>query len=319
MKKWQKVSIIVVIALFTLNIVKNIVAKVVVASSASHVLGARVDIDSLSIGTFKQGVRIKGLRVHNPKGFPEGVLIDIRKIGVQYSLGSILFKRKLLLPKITLDLKEMVVIRNKEGRLNVDALKVSQQKQQPAKKKKPAKKMPMVINELHLNLGRVVVKDYSKAEKPVILAYDIGVKDRVHKNINGSSHLALLVMLDAMGPTGLKGAAIYSAASLVGAGFLPAGIAAAFIGSDKSVSEYRVGTGRSFDEALKLIQNIGEIIEENKEAYSIKAKVYDSDVTMEFKKGKKGGTEITIKARKFMLPKAEVAAGIMYQLEEILK
>ncbi|UCD15944.1 MAG: hypothetical protein JSV34_02525 [Candidatus Omnitrophota bacterium] len=314
MKKWQKILIIVVAVILGLGIIKNPVVKTIVTAGASHVMGARVRIMSFAVGVFKQGVRIKGLKVYNPRGFPKEVLMDIGQVNVKYKLPAVL-KGKLHLPQVVFDLKELVVIKNKDGKLNIDALRVVKQKE----KKKKSKKMAMQIDELRLNLGKVIVKDYSKTELPVVLGYDINVKNKVYKNIKSAQQLAALVMLESIGPAGLKGAAVYSAPALLGVGLLPAGVAGVLASKDSSIAEYRVSREAAYKKVGKLIKRIGGNVQEDKKDYLIKAKVYDSDVTVKFSKGKKRGVRVKVTARKLVVPKPEVAEGIMYQISKILK
>lgn len=223
MNKYYKIILCIVLGLLTLGFAKDLVIKTVVEIGASQVLGAPVHIQGMSVGVFKQSVRIKGLRVSNPSSFPSGVLIDIAEAGVDYDLGQIL-KGKLHLPKVILNLKEMNVVKNKDGKLNVDALKVAEQGK-PSKDSNQGKSMPMQIDLVILNLGKVTVTDYGKNPAHV-QSYDIGVHDKTYKNIKSAQQLAALVMVEAMGPTALKGAAIYGAATFLGVAFLPLGAAA---------------------------------------------------------------------------------------------
>ena len=179
--------------------------------------------------------------------------------------------------------------------------------------------MAIQIDETRLSLGEVVVKDYTKGDPPVIFAYDIGVNDKVYKDIKSAEQFAALVMLEAMGPAGLKSAAIYGAATILGVGFLPAGIAGVLLSSDSSTVEYAVNRERAYKEAAGLLTKIGEITKENKDAYSIRAKVYGSDITVEITEKDKKRSEVKIKARQRMIPKPAIARGITYQLSKILE
>ena len=220
----MKKTIIIVVVFLVLGVVKDQIIKAAVTVGATQVLGAPVHIDGMSVGIFHQSVRVKGLKVYNPSGFPQGVLIDIPQITVDYDLPAIL-KGDLHLPLLVLDLKEMIVVKNKEGKMNVDALKVAQ-KGNDQKDQKPAKAMPLRIDEATLNLGKVIVKDYAKGEHPQIEVYKIGVH-RTFRNIKSAEQFVALVMVQAMSPTALKSAAIYGAAGVLGVAVLPLGVAEA--------------------------------------------------------------------------------------------
>ena len=322
MQKFKKVLIIILFVFVGLGLIKNTLIKSVVTVGASSVVGAPVHIDSLAFGILKQAVRIKGFKLYNPSGFPRDVLIDISQISVDYDLAA-LFKGKLHIPFIVVDLKEMVIIKNKDGKLNVDSLNVAQKKEEPAKEAKgtpqSSKQMPMQIDVATLNLGKVVVKDYTKGEPPSVQAYDIGIKNKTYKDIKSAEQFAALVMVEAMGPTALRGAAIYSAATILGVGFLPAGIIGTLVGKDSGIEEFSVDFEKVYKISLETIQKIGQINKEDRNTGMIKAKVNGADITLEITKKENKKVQVKVFARQYMIPKPEVAQGILYQISEKLK
>lgn len=318
MQKIPKILVGILIVLVVLGVAKNFLIKSIVTVAASSVVGAPVHIDGFGFGIFKQAVHIKGFKLYNPSGFPQGVLIDLPEINVEYSISDLL-KGKLHLPLVVVNLKEMILVKNKDGKLNVDALKVSQKKAEPAKEDKPAPQVRMQMDVVNLNLGKVIVKDYTKGEPPVVQAYDIGVNNKVYKNITSAEQFAALIMVEAMGPTAMKSAAIYGAATILGVGFLPAGIIGAMVGKDSGTADFNVDFERAFKAAGEVARKIGKDVNEDKKAGLIKAKIEGSDVKVEI--DKKGDKKVGIKvsARQFMLPKPEVANGVLYQIAEKLK
>ena len=323
MKILKKILIGIVILLVLLIIMKDQLIKTAVTVGAKDVLGAKVELQGLSIGLFNQAIRIRGLKVYNPEGFPDEVMVDIPEISVDYDLIG-LMKGTLHLPLVVLDLKEMVVIKNKEGKLNVDSLKVAQKKGAEPKtaKEEPAKaqkQMPMQIDQATLNLGNVIVKDYSKGEPPSIQAYDIGVKNKTFKNITSAEQFATLVLIQGMGPTALRNAAIYSAATILGVGFLPAGIACIILGEDSGLADFNVSFDKAYNTAIEVLKASGQVVKEDKEKGSIKGKVSGANVTISIVKKDRNKVTMEVAARKYMLPKPEIAKGIIYQISEGLK
>ncbi len=328
-QKWIKILGIVVVGLFVLGVAKNILIKSAVTIGASQVTGAKVKIKKFSLGIFSQSVQIKGFQMYNPKGFPKGVMVDIPEIRVDLDLPALL-GGKLHLPMVVLDLKELVLVTNKEGLLNVDALKVSQvdekkseekkseEKKEP-KKKKESKPMAMQIDILKLNLGQVVQKDYSKGDKPVIQATDIGINDKEFKNITSAQQFATLVLVQAMGPAAIKGAKIYAASALLGAGFLPVGVAGVLLGETGDTAEYNADFNKTFKAVLTVVQQMGDIKTEDSTSGVIKAKVDGADVTVRVIKVENKKTEVKISARKLMVPKPKIARGVLHQISEKLK
>ena len=322
MKKPLVIIGIILAVIIVLGILKDPFVKSAVTVVTSKVVGAPVKIDKFSIGVFKQAVVIKNFRIYNPKGFPEGILIDISEISVEYDLGA-LFGGKLHLKEMVFDLKEVGLVKNKDGQLNVDALKVAQKEEGPSegaeKQQKPSKAMLMQIDVCKLNIGKVVMKDYSAGDKPTVQVYEVGVKDKVYKNITSAQQLATLVLTESMKGAGIKGAGIYGAASILGVAFLPAGVAGVLAGKDSSQVEFSVDFDTVFKTSLEVMQQMGKVKKEDKGNGVIKGKVSGADVTLKLEKQDNGNMQVTISARQFMLPKPEIAGGILHQISEKLK
>jgi hypothetical protein len=322
MKKWQKILIIVVVALVALSIIKNFVIKTAITSIGSSVLGAPLTIGHFSLGIVAQKVKIKNLRVYNPPGFPSEPMVDIPEAGVHFDVFALL-GGKLHLPYIVFNLKEMVVVKDKNGKLNVDALKIFEEKSKdPKKDEKPdakeGKAPAMQIDVMKLNIGRVIMKDYTKGDEPSILVYEVDLKDKTFKNITSPQELATVVMVQGLGPTALKGAKAYAAATLLGVGFLPAGVAGVFMGKDHATQVFSQSTERLYQTSLEVLGKIGQVTEENKTLKEIKGKVDGADITIKIVQSPEHKTDVTVAARKMMIPKPELAGGVLYQIAEKL-
>jgi hypothetical protein len=323
MKKIFLIVGIVIVSLFILSVAKDFAIKSAVTIGATNVLGTPVHIDSLSLGILRQSVRIKGFKMYQPKGYPKGILLDIPKITVEYDLGA-LFKRKLHFPLVELDLKEAVIIKSQEGILNVDTLKVAQ-KPAPKKakekngEKKPVKTIAMQIDVLKVNLGRVVSKGYTKDGQMYVKTFDINVKDKTYKNINSAQQLVALLLIEAMKPAAIKSAGLYGAVSLAGVAFLPVGIASVFTGKDSVSDTFSVGLAKAYKVSLDILTDMGTIKSQDKEAGIIKAKVSGADVTVRIEEESRKEVKVTISARKYLIPKSQIAGTVLHKLTEELR
>ena len=321
MKILRKILVIVVIVVFGLGLLKDQLVRIIINTSAESIVGAPVHIDGLSFGLFKQSIRIKGIKMYNPPGFPREILLDIPEVGADYDLGA-LMKGELHLPLAIVNLKEMVLIRNKDGKLNVDSLKVVQ-KSEPAKETKPSEKpskpMAIRIDVAKLNLGQVIVKDYTQGDPPFIQAYDIGIHDKTYKNINSAEQFITLLLIEAMKPAAIKGAAVYGTAAILGAAVLPVGVASVFLGKDSGVQELPADFNTVFKTAVDIMGKSGSIERQDPQNGVIKGKLEGADVTIELTKKGSRTTTIKVSARKMMLPKPEIAQGILYQISQKFK
>ncbi len=322
-KRWQKTVIIILVLILFLGPIKTQVIRIIATISLSNILGTKVHIDKIDIGILETTAEISGLKVYNPEDFPEGILIDINKIGVQYDLPSIL-KGKLHFPVVILDLKEILIVKNQEGLLNVDSLKVIREGAENKKHKKnenlkPEKRMPLLINEAHLNLGKVFVKDYSKRKIPTVHGYSIGIKNKVYRNITSIPRLVTMIILEGVSPIGLKSAALYGASTALGVAFLPAGVAGVLIGKDTATGVFKYSPNKAFDKILKLLGEIGSIRKTTLTTKTIHAKVHASDVRVIILQKSEREIEIRVRARKMLTPDSKVAEGVLYQISQILK
>lgn len=215
-----------------------------------------------------------------------------------------------------------MIIKNKEGKLNVDSLKVVEEQKNaaPAEKDvKPQKAMPMQIDTMALSIGKVIFMDFETKDKPTIDAYDVGIKGKTFKNITSAQQFITLILVEAMKPTAIRGAAVYGAASVLGVAFLPAGIAATLLGDDSSSAEFAVNHDKVYKICLGFAKEKGSVASESQEKGRIKAKIDGHDVTITVIKKTPEIVEVQVSARKYMLPKQQFAGGLLYQITEKLK
>lgn len=318
MKKILVVVLAVSVIFAGLGAAKDAIIKSTVVMGIRQVTGTAAEIDKFSLGLLKQKIRIEGLRVYNPSGFPEAVLLNVPQIVVDYDLRALL-KKTLHMPLFRLNLQELTLVKNREGKLNVDFLKVTQKAKDDGKKTevKKSEMIPMRIDTMQLTLGRVIFKDYSQGEEPKIQVFDVGVKDKTYKNITSANQLATLVLLEGIKPTAIKSAAVYGAAAFFGTALIPVGVASVLIGHDAATGDY----GRKFEQvyrvAVEVLSQSGTNIEKSEE--KITATVDGCNVTVRIDEGLSGRTKVSVSARKFLIPKPDVANGILYKLSEKLK
>jgi len=318
MQKKIKIVILAVVILFGFCLVRDFLIKSIVGTVASSVTGTPTHIGGLSLSIIKQSVRISDFKMYSPSGFPRDVLVDIPKIGVVYNMGALL-KGRIHLKQLDIELKELGLAKNKEGKLNVDSLKiVESQKAEERGVKKPAKEMAIRMDTVNLSMGRVVNKDYSVAGPPVIKVYDINLK-KTYKNITSAQQLAALIIAEPLKAAGIQGAKIYGVMMLTGVAALPVTAAFTFAGKDHAEADFDVSWDRAYAIGLKQLQKAGKVKTENKQNGVIYANVNGAGVTFKLKKVTDNKTHIVVSARKFGLPQPEISAGILYRISDELK
>lgn len=313
MKKALLIVLIAAFFLLSVGLGKNLLIRTAINGIGPLVLGAPMTLKGFSLGVLTQSVRLKGLVVYNPKGFPSGTLINIPLIRVDYDLSRLL-KKQIHIPNLTLELKEIVLVKNKNGALNVESLKITQERH---KEEKPAKAMPFRIDIAHLAMGKLVYKDYSGGAEPDVRVYEINLK-KTYKNITSPQQLALLILTEPMKTAGIKGAAIYGLSVLSGAALLPVAAGVTLAGKDSALAEFKETPGRVYEAALKVLGMMGKVTRQNAQAGTIGAGIGGASVAAKIEKTGTG-TKVTVSARKYLLPKPDIAGGVLYRLTEELK
>ncbi|MCH7590609.1 AsmA family protein [PVC group bacterium] len=209
MKKAGIIVGIVIIVLAVLGLTKNMIVKTSVEKGVRLATGLDLEIGSMDVGFLKTYVGIKGLKLHNPDGYPDPIMVDFSDIYVDYDLGAIL-KKDIHLEQIRIHLKELTIVKNKNGDVNLNELKsiaeggekTSASKNKASSETKAASEIPPVrIDELLLRVDRVVYKDYSRGAVKV-RNIDINLDER-YENITDVKKLVNLIVLKTLMSAGL--------------------------------------------------------------------------------------------------------------------
>jgi hypothetical protein len=183
--------------LLLLYIFKDAIIKSAIEGMVGNTVGLRLKIKGLKADIFKASIDIKGLQLFNPRGFPDRLMADIPQIYIDYNPDG-LFKNKVHIRKARIELNEFLVVKNKDGILNLRSLKTIPADQ---KKKKPTvRASSLQIDVLELKIGRAVYKDYTKGEPPIIKEFNINL-DEKYTNITDIRVLVNLIVAKALART----------------------------------------------------------------------------------------------------------------------
>jgi hypothetical protein len=312
----KKTLSVIVITLIVIWLVLQVIIRPVAEAVATRVVGARVSIGGFSINIFNQRIGLTDLQIYNEEGFPPGIFFKASQILVHADIPAVL-TGKLHFPLIIFHLDKMIIYKNKQGKLNVDELKIVQEKLHD-KNKGPAPNFK--IDELKLNIAQVVVEDDSQTP-PLVQAYDLNLKDKTFHDVNSPAKLVGLLLVETLKPTAIQSAGMYAASALLGVGFLPGLAIGLAVANDEAASKMTHSAGEVYDRALELMQRLGQVKKYEREGGTkrIFAKVSGCDITLTVTSEGWSSSKIVIKARKYFLPKPEVAAGLLYQLKEKLR
>ncbi len=187
--------IVVAVVIGAMILAKDVIAQAAVTGGVKAMTGLNLHIQSMDVGLMRNVLGIRGLKLENPSGFQDRIMVDLPEIYVNYDLNALL-QQKIHLKEVRLELKEFVVVKDQQGKLNLDALKVVQQSkgQQPAAEKPKAGKAPDIqIDLLQLKVGKVVYKDYSGGGDPRVQEFPVNIDERYENITNVQAFGALVV------------------------------------------------------------------------------------------------------------------------------
>ncbi len=198
MKRLLRWLMILVMGIGALILTKNVIAKVVVTSGVKTITGVNLQINSLDVGLLRSRVDIHGLKVQNPAGFTDPVLVDFPEVSVAYDLGSLL-GGKIHLEELRVHLRELDVIKNAQGAVNVNSLQLVQAGRAPSHPVPGGASPSFRIDRLHLQIEKVVYKDYTQTP-PQVRVFPINV-DEQFANVNNPYVLGGLILTRALART----------------------------------------------------------------------------------------------------------------------
>jgi len=215
MKRWMRIVVITFVVLFVVSIFKDIAFKAALEKGVEIVTGLRLSVGGFSVGVLRPVVRIKNLKLYNPKGFEEPVMAFAPEIYVDYVPLSFL-GGKIHLREVRFNLAEFTVVKNKSGQLNLNSLKsVSSQKQAKPATAKSGKAPQIKIDKLTLKIGKAVYKDYSSGPTPTVKEFDVNI-DETYTNIDDPATLVSLIVVKALMNTSIAGMANFDVKGLSG-------------------------------------------------------------------------------------------------------
>ncbi len=213
----KKILIGIVIVAAVLFFGRNLIAKVAIEKGTEVVTGLPLSMGALDLNFDKTLVEISELKLSNPRGFEDDVMVAMPKILVDYDLPAI-FKGKVHLEELTVHLDQFVVIKNSKGELNLDSLKAVQKgkKEETAKTGKKKGAAPEVgIDKLSLKVGKVIFKDYSKGGAPVVKEFKINLNEN-YSNITDLNAVVSLIVVKTLSKTTVAALANFDVNDLEG-------------------------------------------------------------------------------------------------------
>jgi hypothetical protein len=191
----KKIILGIMLLVVIISIAKDKIIEISVENICTHVIGTKLDIASMQVGIVRPVVAIKGMKLYNPKGYPTKIMAEIPEIYVHYNLPEMV-KGKLYLEELRFSMKELNIVKDYEGKVNLNSLKSVENKEDGKQIEEQDKgKVPEIyIKTFYLKAGNVYYQDYSKAsEQPTVNRFEINL-DEKYENISDPYTLVRLII-----------------------------------------------------------------------------------------------------------------------------
>lgn len=206
----QIITLLLGLSVVGLFVFKDAIAKVALEQGMKAVTGVPLRVAGLKTSLWRGTVALRGVRLLNPRGYPEVEMLDLPELYIDLAPGQLL-GGKLHIQDLHLNVAELHVIKNKDGQVNVAALKPARQaeaaKASPPKQQPTAKSraMPFRVDRVELSIGKVIYKDFT-AEPPKVQEINININRRVYTGvITNPAVLVNMVLMEALTRSALAG------------------------------------------------------------------------------------------------------------------
>ena len=209
--KWALRLALVLLVLLAAGILfRNSLIRAGTEAVVTRVTGFPLTLDSFDLGLLDGRIEMKGMHLRNPGGFEDPRCIEVPRLVAQVDLESVR-SEVLHLPEIVLDVKEVVVVRNAAGEINLDRLRALGGSGDGGKggAKEPADSGPgrrWRIDRLELTMGRVLLLDYTKLKdgKPREETWDVGVDHEEFRNVDSPEAIVKIIVLKVLRGTSIR-------------------------------------------------------------------------------------------------------------------
>ena len=184
-----------------------VVRRTILTNVARLIIGRtthfKVELGHFDINPFLGALSVKDVKFYNPPEFGSGLFLDLKEVYIDLNIIDFFTRRMIHVQKLKLNLNEITVVRNAQGKVNLTTLTPvsSSQHEQPRtmKQKTPAReeKMPFLIDELYLTMRKVNYLDYSKnPTEPKKYGFDMKVNETVMKNVTNPAAIMGTIVLE---------------------------------------------------------------------------------------------------------------------------
>lgn len=142
---------------------------------------------NVHLSILANSLSVKDLKLFNPPEYPDRIMMYIPEIFIKFNIRDLL-KKTICLEKVDLNLAELNVVRNSDGKVNIETLRIKTKKQPVKKTKVPSIK----ITSLNLKIDKATYSDYTKTP-PEVKEFDVNLEEEI-KNITNIEELVKIII-----------------------------------------------------------------------------------------------------------------------------
>ena len=182
MKGLIKIAVILGVIVFVAFVAKNEIVRWAVKAGVKSATGLSAHMRRADLGITSTHIGFYDFVLDNPSKYKDRTFATFPKIFVNYNLGDVT-KGDVHLEEVNIDLAELVIVKNADGTLNVQDIKMP-----PASGPQPKVR----IDQFDLKLGKVIYKDYSRGSTPVTKEYELNIEEHL-SNVTGAQDAIPLI------------------------------------------------------------------------------------------------------------------------------
>ncbi|TRZ93771.1 AsmA family protein [bacterium] len=184
--------LILILSLASFIIIKHLRIKDIVENEIERNLGINVSIRSIEYSPLLAHVKVNGISAHNPPGFVDSELAYIESLHFVFDPIEIITRKKPNIYLVTLDLKRLNIIKNKEGKVNIKEII-------PVKEGDTSKdkETPFYFDVLVLSVGEVRYIDYTAKTKKVH-RYPINISNATFVGLQNENEVVKTIIYKAL-------------------------------------------------------------------------------------------------------------------------
>jgi hypothetical protein len=176
-----------VVAVVAAILLLDTITKEILVSRLRSQTGMEAKISAVHVGLLSPTLSVEGLKLYNTAEYGGSICLDMPELHIEYD-PSAMRSRQFHLTLLRLDLAEVLVVVDKNGRNNFERWK-QKSKETSGHKKSSSKTKFTGIDVMNITLGKMLVSNLATGHREEI---DFGIKNQITRDVKPNADLASL-------------------------------------------------------------------------------------------------------------------------------